>query len=89
MIMKTMKRISLLMAVALLLSLNVNMNISDGKVKDLAIDPTPELAMADGQCWLRMDGSACICNMMVGIACAAYCIHDGEECGYYEGPKEP
>ncbi len=84
MIMKTMKRISLLMAVAILFSLNVTMQISDGKVKELVFAPTPDQAMADGQCYLSLATFRCMCDMQVGYYCSAKCITPGQECEYYD-----
>lgn len=77
------------MAVAMLLSLNVNMNTRDGKVEELAIDPTPELAMADGQCYLSLSTYRCMCDMQVGYYCGARCITPGQECEYYNDTEVP
>jgi hypothetical protein len=78
--MKTMKRISLLVAVAILFSLNVNMNIRNGNVEELVVTSVPELAMADGQCYIRLSDWTCYCQEEVGGYCIGQCVSAGEKC---------
>jgi hypothetical protein len=80
MIMKSMKRISLLVAGAILFSLNVNMNIWDGKVEELVVTSVPELAMADGQCYLRFYDWTCYCQPEPGGYCIGQCVSPGTKC---------
>jgi len=78
--MKRIKIITVAAAVVILLLLNVSITSSNGKVEEMYLSSEPELALAEGQCWMRLDGSACICDMIVGPACVALCISSGQGC---------
>lgn len=78
--MKKIKILTVVGVVIILLFLNVSITNSNGKVEEMYLSSEPELALAEGQCWMRLDGSACICDRIVGPACVALCISSGQGC---------
>ncbi len=78
--MKKIKIISVIGAVALLLLMNFSIISSNGKVEEMYVSATPELASADGQCYLRQSDWSCYCQPEWGGYCLARCVSPGLKC---------
>lgn len=86
--MKKIKIISVIGAVALLLSLNFSIISSNGRVEEMYVSANPDMALADGQCYLSIATCRCMCDLQVGYYCAAKCIVSGQECEYYDDQNQ-
>ena len=82
--MNKIKIISVIGAVALLLLLNFSIISSNGKVEEMYVSVTPELASTDGQCKLVEILGNCYCNLgtvyclLSHCGSGAICISDDE-----------
>jgi len=71
--MKKIKIISVIGAVALLLLLNFSIISSNGKIEEMYVSATPELASADGQCKYLGIFNDCYCEVGTTYCIVAYC----------------
>ena len=78
--MKKIKIISVICAVALLLLLNFSIISSNGRVEEMYVSANPDMALADGQCYLRQSDWSCYCQPEWGGYCLARCVSPGLKC---------